>query len=285
MGKALRDGYRERVFLMTKIDGRTKTEAARAARRVAAPPPGRPRRPRPAPRGDPLRGPAPHLPRRRRQRGARRGPRSRQAALHRLHGPQGPARPPRHARGRRRPRFRLRRRADAAQPARRPLPQLRAPGAPASRRARHRRARHEEHGRGLPAQDGRGDADRVPALRARPADVGRRHRHRQPRDPRSGAGGGAHLPPAHRRAARRRCWRRRPPAAADGRFEPFKTTSLFDGTAEHPEWLGEEPEPSESRGGARRRCRLATPRASLQPWPAWGPRLSSEEWRPDLEGA
>jgi predicted aldo/keto reductase-like oxidoreductase len=29
MGKALRDGYRERVFLMTKIDGRSKQEAAR----------------------------------------------------------------------------------------------------------------------------------------------------------------------------------------------------------------------------------------------------------------
>ena len=29
MGKALRDGYRERVFLMTKIDGRTKQAAAR----------------------------------------------------------------------------------------------------------------------------------------------------------------------------------------------------------------------------------------------------------------
>ena len=30
-------------------------------------------------------------------------------------------------------------------------------------------------------------------------------------------------------------------AAAKGEFEPFKTTSIFDGTAEHPEWLGEEP--------------------------------------------
>src|SRR5262249_49403865 len=29
MGKALGDGYRERVFLMTKIDGRSKREAAR----------------------------------------------------------------------------------------------------------------------------------------------------------------------------------------------------------------------------------------------------------------
>src|SRR6267378_1627801 len=30
-------------------------------------------------------------------------------------------------------------------------------------------------------------------------------------------------------------------AAANGRFEPFKTSSIFDGTAENPEWLGEEP--------------------------------------------
>jgi hypothetical protein len=31
-------------------------------------------------------------------------------------------------------------------------------------------------------------------------------------------------------------------AAAAGRYEPFKTSSIFDGTAEHPEWLGDEPE-------------------------------------------
>ena len=30
-------------------------------------------------------------------------------------------------------------------------------------------------------------------------------------------------------------------AAANGRFEPFKTSSIFDGTAENPQWLGEEP--------------------------------------------
>jgi aryl-alcohol dehydrogenase-like predicted oxidoreductase len=30
-------------------------------------------------------------------------------------------------------------------------------------------------------------------------------------------------------------------AAATGEFEPFKTTSIFDGTASNPEWLGEEP--------------------------------------------
>lgn len=32
------------------------------------------------------------------------------------------------------------------------------------------------------------------------------------------------------------------PAASSGKFEPFKTTSVFDGTAQHPEWLGDEPE-------------------------------------------
>lgn len=31
-------------------------------------------------------------------------------------------------------------------------------------------------------------------------------------------------------------------AAAGGKFEPFKTTSIFDGTARNPEWLGEEPQ-------------------------------------------
>lgn len=31
-------------------------------------------------------------------------------------------------------------------------------------------------------------------------------------------------------------------AAARGEYEPFKTSSIFDGTAQHPEWLGEEPQ-------------------------------------------
>ena len=30
-------------------------------------------------------------------------------------------------------------------------------------------------------------------------------------------------------------------AAVTGRYEPFKTTSIFDGTAQNPQWLGEEP--------------------------------------------
>jgi aryl-alcohol dehydrogenase-like predicted oxidoreductase len=32
------------------------------------------------------------------------------------------------------------------------------------------------------------------------------------------------------------------PVASRGEYEPFKTSSLFDSTAEHPEWLGEEPQ-------------------------------------------
>jgi hypothetical protein len=31
-------------------------------------------------------------------------------------------------------------------------------------------------------------------------------------------------------------------AASRGDFELFKTTSIFDSTATHPEWLGEEPQ-------------------------------------------
>jgi aryl-alcohol dehydrogenase-like predicted oxidoreductase len=31
-------------------------------------------------------------------------------------------------------------------------------------------------------------------------------------------------------------------AARDGVFEPFKTSSIFDSTAENPQWLGEEPQ-------------------------------------------
>ena len=31
-------------------------------------------------------------------------------------------------------------------------------------------------------------------------------------------------------------------AASNGNFEPFKTTSIFDSTAQTPDWLGEEPE-------------------------------------------
>ncbi len=31
-------------------------------------------------------------------------------------------------------------------------------------------------------------------------------------------------------------------AAKSGAFEPFKTSSIFDATAQNPAWLGDEPE-------------------------------------------
>jgi hypothetical protein len=31
-------------------------------------------------------------------------------------------------------------------------------------------------------------------------------------------------------------------AVKSGAFEPFKTTSIFDSTAQNPAWLGKEPE-------------------------------------------
>jgi len=43
------------------------------------------------------------------------------------------------------------------------------------------------------------------------------------------------------RAAVRELLARTRPQAVDGKFELFKTTSIFDSTAKHPDWLGEEP--------------------------------------------
>jgi len=43
------------------------------------------------------------------------------------------------------------------------------------------------------------------------------------------------------KAAVRELLARTRPQAVDGKFELFKTTSIFDSTAKHPDWLGEEP--------------------------------------------
>ena len=90
MGKALRDGYRDRVFLMTKIDGRSKKEAAaqldESLRRLQTDHIDL------VQHHEIIRYEDPHrVFRDRRARGAARGPRRRQAALHRLHRPQAPA--------------------------------------------------------------------------------------------------------------------------------------------------------------------------------------------------
>ena len=73
-----------------------------------------------------------------------------------------------------------------------------------------RRAGHEVDGRRPHSQEQDGDPDRMPALRDEPADLDRHHRHRQPGDPRASPGGGEDVPAADGRAGRRA-------ARADGR--------------------------------------------------------------------
>ena len=93
---------------------------------------------------------------------------------------------------------------------------FRADGAAPARRGGHRCTRDEEHGRRPPPRDGRRDAHRVPALRARPADLGRDHRHREYGAARPGARGGAHVPSPRPTSGVALCWRgqRRPRSAA-----------------------------------------------------------------------
>ena len=83
------DGYRQKVFLMTKIDGRTAAEYNKQLDESLRPPPNRHHRPRPVPRNHPPRRPRPHLRRRRRHGSRHRREEGRQNPLHRLHRPQG----------------------------------------------------------------------------------------------------------------------------------------------------------------------------------------------------
>ena len=125
MGKALQDGYRKKVFLMTKIDGRTKKAAAEQIDESPAAAADRRDRPAAVPRDHPPGRPRPHLRRGRGHGGGAGGQEGGQGPLHRLHRPQGPAGPPADAGGGGEARLPLRHGADAAQRHGRPLPQLR----------------------------------------------------------------------------------------------------------------------------------------------------------------
>ncbi len=109
-------------------------------------------------------------------------------------------------------------------------------------RAEHRRARHEEPGERAHPAVGHRHGRRVPALRAEPADLGRHHRHRKHGASRSGVRTPRTRSGPLSEADVTALLAKTATAAARGEFELFKTTSIFDGTATNPAWLGDEPE-------------------------------------------
>ena len=104
MGKALRDGYRQKAFLMTKIDGRTKKGSAKQIDESSAPAANRSSRPAAVPRGDPRHRPRSDFCPRRRNGGGGRSQRKRESPLHRIHRTQEPGHSPQDARDGIRPR-------------------------------------------------------------------------------------------------------------------------------------------------------------------------------------
>ena len=89
MGKALRDGYRDKVFLMTKIDGRRESRRRQTDRRIAEAVADRPHRSVQFHEIIRLEDPDRIFAKAARWRRAR-GEEGRQGSLHRLHRPQGP---------------------------------------------------------------------------------------------------------------------------------------------------------------------------------------------------
>jgi aryl-alcohol dehydrogenase-like predicted oxidoreductase len=243
MGSAFGDGYRQRAFLMTKIDGRTKKAAADQIEQSLR-----------ALRTDVIDLVQIHEMIRMNDAERSFGPDGAIEALVaakkagklrfiRLHGPQAPGDPPAHARDGRRARLSIRHRPDAPQRHGRALRELRAQGVAGTRRARHRRAGDE--------------APRLGALLSQPPLAGGAV---TPTDclqyalslPTSVVITGCDTlgilkqavraaatlpPPEEARAAARALLERTARAAAAGDWEQYKTSSGFDGTAQHPWWL------------------------------------------------
>jgi hypothetical protein len=116
-GVALRDGYRQKVFLMTKFDGA-------ADRGILKAPPDRPHRSDPISRKYPPRRSRPFLCRPGADRGAAGGEESRQDSLHRFYRAQGSVGPSAHAGRRGAASFSFRYLSDAAESDGRALPQF-----------------------------------------------------------------------------------------------------------------------------------------------------------------
>ena len=92
-------------------------------------------------------------------------------------------------------------------------------------------------GDGQCPEEQRGDAGRVPALRVVAADFGGDQRSASHGAPGPGLRSGAHVQAADR-AEMSTLLAKTAAAAMTGKYEPFKTTSEFDGTAHNPQWMG-----------------------------------------------
>ena len=168
MGKALKDGYRQRVFLMTKLDGRTAQAASaqleQSLQRLQTDVIDLVQVHEVIRMTDPARAFA----RGRRDRRATGRKEGRQAASHRLHRSQGSRDSLGHAGSRAARRLQLRHRANAAQRDGRSLQELRKERVAGAPSTRHRRARHEIDGLGRYPEERRG-ASRTNACATRSA--------------------------------------------------------------------------------------------------------------------
>jgi len=236
MGKALKDGYREKVFLMTKIDGRTKETATRqidtCLERLQTDhidlvqhheiirfddPIGSLPKPEPTKRSSPRK--------------------SRQDSLHWIHRPQRSAHPSLHAESSRGTRLPLRHRANAAERNGRALSQLRADGA----------ARTGETGNRRAGMKSMGDSVILKSKTVSPIEC----LHYALSLPTSVVITGIDKPeildqafeaaksfqPMNREQITQLLAKTKEVAMA-GKYELFKTSSHFDSTAKHPDWLG-----------------------------------------------
>ena len=239
MGKALQDGYRQKVFLMTKIDGRTKEAAARqldeSLKRLQTDHIDLVQFHEIIRMNDPDRIFAPG--------GALEAVlAAKKAGKVRFIGFTGHKDPHIHlhmlevadAHG-----FQLRHRADAAQRDGRALPQLREAGA--ARCAL-------QHEIGVLGMKSMGDGIILESKAVTPVEC-LHYAMNLPvsvvitgidslEHPRPGAERGAELPAAERAPRSRRCWRRPSSVAQDGKFELYKTSHHFDTTVKKPQYLG-----------------------------------------------
>ena len=164
---------------------------------------------------------------------------SRQITLYRLHRPQGPAHPPAYARSCREHGYKF----DSVQmPLNvmdahyRSFEKLVLPELP----RKNRRARDEDHGERNDPEIQYRHPDGVPALRTEPPNFGCDYRHGKYGKTRPGIRPHRSFRPMSE-ANTQSLLAKTKKAASKGEFELFKTSSVFDATAQNPAFLGEEP--------------------------------------------